>query len=212
MVLTGVALQSDGRVRGEDILDLRAQELGRCAERVAILPELASILLEGPLVLFRRSETGAREHAQDISSNLDLAGVRAGDGVDERGKGAEGAEHGLGAHRGADLGEEREVHGVVEGEGGDGGGEGGAVEDTEVFLGAEGDGLNTVLSEGLVRSNDFASAELGRAVEDTDGGVPNERTGDVGEGGKICDRDTQLADSSSKHRNNKKMKRVQGRF
>lgn len=81
------------------------------------------------------------------------------------------------------------MDGIVEGEGSNGGGEGSPVEDTEVLLGAEGDGFDAVGCEGLVGGDDSASTERCGTVEDADARVAGEGACDVGQRGEICDRD-----------------------
>ena len=93
--------------------------------------------------------------------------------------------HGLGAHSCANLGQQGKVYGFVEGEGANGGGERRAIEDTEVLLRRQRDGVDLVRLKRNIGRNNLARAELGRTVEDADRGVPDECASDVRQRGKI---------------------------
>ena len=175
-------------MRGKDILDLRSQELSGCAKRVAILPELAVILLESALVLLCSSQARAREHAENVSSDFDLSRVRTGRGVDERCERALSAEHRFGAHCSANLGEQCEVYGLIEREGSDGRRKGRAVEDSQMFLGRERNGCDIGLLEGDARRHDLARTERLVTREDTDGWIADKRASDVRQRREICER------------------------
>ena len=81
--LTRIALERDSLERGQNVLDLRTQELGGRPERVTVLPELALILGNVDLVLVLGGELRVIEQAANVLRHLNLAGVRAADVVDK---------------------------------------------------------------------------------------------------------------------------------
>lgn len=83
-MLTGVALEGDGGERREDILHLRAEELRRGAQGVPVLAELTDVGGDVLLVLAGDCELRSLEQVVDRGGDLDLPGMRASDGVDER--------------------------------------------------------------------------------------------------------------------------------
>ncbi len=184
--LTGVALNRDRREGRQHVLDLRTQELRRRAQRVPVLAELPNVGGDVLLLLGAHSKVRALEQVGDRLGNLDLARVRASDGVDEGRERTLRPKHGLRAHRCADLAEQRQVDGFVDSERADGRRERRAVENTQVLLRREGDGLDVVRGKRLARRHDAAPAEGGRSVEDADGGIADEQTGDVRERREIC--------------------------
>ena len=106
LALTGVTLDRDCGERRQNILHLWAQELRRRAQRVPILAQLPDVSRDMFLLLSGHSEVRALEQVGDRLSDLDLAGVRACNGMEERGEGSARAEHRFGAHRRAYLGEQ----------------------------------------------------------------------------------------------------------
>ena len=186
LALTGVALDRDRSERGQYILHLGTQELRRRAQRVAILTKLADVGGDVLLLLGRHHEVGTLQEVADSLGNLNLARVRARNRVDEGRERSLRAEHGLGAHRSANLTEQRQVDGFVDSERTNRRGECRAVEDPKVLLGTERDRLDVVRGKRLARRHNAAPAEGGRPVKDADGGVADEQTGDVRERREIC--------------------------
>lgn len=81
----GVALLGHDRPGMEDIFELGSDELGRSAERVPILPELALVFLDGDFLFFTAlGQLATLEQVPNLLGRLDLARVRARHSVDER--------------------------------------------------------------------------------------------------------------------------------
>lgn len=115
--LTGVALLSDGIECREDILDLGTEELRRSPERVPVLPQNTLVVVNGCLFLFVVSSGGEGASIQEVVNrpgDLDLTGMRSALVVDERIKGGLGSEESFNTHSGEDLGEQREMDGIIE--------------------------------------------------------------------------------------------------
>lgn len=171
----------------QDILELGPDELGRGAQRIAILPQHALVLLNRRLLLLAliHRQPAPLQHAQYIRRGLDLPRMRTTRLVDEGHVAALGAQQRLRAHRRAHLGEQGQLRGVVQHERGQCGGEGGAVEQAELFLGQQREGREAVGGEGGRAGDDLARAEDAGAVEDADGGVADDRARDVRQRGEV---------------------------
>lgn len=163
----------------EQVLDLRPEELGCRPEGIAVLAQLASVVLDVPLLFLRDRKLCPLEEMPDVRSRLDLPRVRASDIMDERLKGARRSEQSFRPHGRADVCEHGKMDGIVQCERRNRCRECSAVENTQVLLGGKGDWLNAMRSEGLVGRDNLAVAKLGWAVEYTDGRVANQRPGDV---------------------------------
>ena len=180
-MLTRVALQGNRLERREDVLDLGTQELGGRPQRVPVLPQLPLVLRNVHFVLFLDGELRAIEETADVLRDLNLPGMGTTGVMDEGVEGTDSADHGFRAHGRANLGEEREVGRLVEGEGGNGRGESGAVEDAQMLLGRKWDRRDPMRVEGGDGGHDAARTERGGAIEDADRRVADKRPGDVRE-------------------------------
>ena len=109
----------------------------RCPERIPVLPELTLILRDVLFFLSSDSKLGISQQIVDVLRYLDLSGVRTSDCMNERVVRALSAKHRFGAHCCANLSEQSEVDGIMQGKSSYRGREGRAVKDTEMFLGGE---------------------------------------------------------------------------
>ena len=186
LILTGVALNRDRSKRRQDVLHLRTQELCGGTQRVPVLAELSDISGDMLLLLSGHRELRAFEELADCRSDLDLTRVRARDGVDERREGPARSEHRLSAHCSAHLSEQRQMNRFRDGEGANRSRERGAIQDTEMLLGSQRNGLNVVGRKCLARGHNPAPTESGGTVEAADGRVSNEQACDVRQRRQIC--------------------------
>lgn len=141
---------SDGIKCRQDVLDLGTEELRRSSERVPILPQDTLIVVDVRLVLVvigACGEVTSVQKAVDRPSDLDLTGVGSAFVMDEWIEGGLGSEESFNAHSSEDLGEQRDMNGVVENQRRNRCGEGCSVQNPEMFLGLEGDWLDIVLSK-----------------------------------------------------------------
>lgn len=121
----------------EHVLDERAHELRRGAERVAVLAQDALVVLDLDVLLVLDGKPASLEERADVARDLDLTRVRARDVVDEGRERALVPDHGLDSERRQGLREKREVVRVVQREGRHRRRHSRAVDETERLLGAE---------------------------------------------------------------------------
>lgn len=117
---------------------------------------------------FNLSTGIGHENISFLTACTYLARMRASHGVDEGRIGATRAVESFCAHRGADLREKGEVDGVVDSEGSDCSGHGGAVDEAEMLLGSERDRLDAVIAQGFERRHLSAGTGGPWAVVDLD--------------------------------------------
>ncbi len=74
--LTGIAFLGDRDVCVQDIFELRAQELGRCSERVAVLAKSPLVLSNMDLLVVDGSKCRPLKQVVNITGSLDLGRVK----------------------------------------------------------------------------------------------------------------------------------------
>lgn len=142
-----------------DVLNLGSDPLGRSSERVAILAKRALVFgdAEVNFVPMVACKLARLQHDGNGVCAFDLSGVWPADVVNKRGKRAIRPVEGFDGHGRRDLREEAEHRSVMDGERGNGAGEGRAVEDTQRLLRLECCGFNLALLEGFTGGYLFTS-------------------------------------------------------
>lgn len=189
-----------------------ATHLRRSPERVAILPQRPLVLLNRNLLLMLRRKLRSRQHRPNVPRDLDLLRVRTSRVVEEGVEGTLSADEGFDGESREGLREEGEELGVVKGESGERGGDGGAVDESEAcgktrgeevsdarrtervggrrqrrtFLRSENDGLDTEQRHRLPRRQDLVLPVVDNVYGDV--GVASNCAGDVREGREVSRR------------------------
>ena len=96
-----------------------------------------------------------------------LPWMRTSDFVDEVVVVAAFAKESLGSHSCADLGQHREVSGIVQSKCGNGCGKSGSIQDTEMLLSCQRDRGNIVFGKCIARRNNLASSEDRGPIKDS---------------------------------------------